>query len=171
MPSVEMKGRSTDSLSKLKEENTYLTSFVNHIRFDVNRACHKYRTYPTGNFPCLFVALASLDNCFGNFEKDYGPFDNEDPDFTTESDLTEADSEILNRYIDAIKILLEAGANPTQTVLENPNRSGIGLIENWLRALQKDVGAGHPTIRLLKGRVYRQLLTMMREASRVMPLW
>ena len=68
-------------------------------------------------------------------------------------DLTQDDSESLERHINVIRLLLEAGANPNQNVLEGDG-SAIDTVEMWLR---------FPSIRLLRERVYRQVLAMMRE--------
>ena len=139
-----------------RKEKAYLMSFVNHNRFDVNKACHRYstRAFRTRNFPCLFIAVERVENCLGGFEEDYGV--DEDPD------LSGGDSERLERHISAVKLLLEAGANPNQIVLEGVG-SSIDLVESWLRASHPN--EGYPSIRLLRERVYRQLLAMMREAQ------
>ena len=149
-----------------KKEKAYLTSFVNHNRFDVNRSCHRYSTFPssylpTRNFPCLFIAVERVENCLGGFEEDYSQFGNEDPD------LSVGDSECLDRLIDVMRLLLEAGANPNQDVLEDVALSrvysSIGLVEMWLHDLHPN--EGYPSIRLLRERVYKQVLAMMREAQ------
>ena len=131
-----------------KKEKAYLTSIINHTRFDVNRACHRYSTFPTSNISWLFIALEKVEKCIDGFEERYGPSGNEDPD------STQADSESLERHINVIRLLLEAGANPNQNVLEGDG-SAIDMVERmWLR---------FPSIRLLRERVNRQLLAMMRE--------
>ena len=139
-----------------RKEKAYLMSFVNHNRFDVNKACHRYstRAFRTRNFPCLFIAVERVENCLGGFEEDYGV--DEDPD------LSVGDSERLDRYIDVIRLLLEAGAKSNQNILEGLG-SGIDLVQMWLRALHPN--DGYPSIRLLKERVYRQVLAMMREVQ------
>ena len=136
---------------------TYLTSIVNHNRFDVNEACHRYgalHVFDTSNFTCLFIALKRLDDCLRTFEVDNGASDNEGPNFT------EADSRCLDRYMYAIKLLLEAGADPNQNILGGIS-SGIDLVESWLRVSQPNAS---PRFQLID-RVFRQLLAMMREAQ------
>ena len=141
------------------DANAYLMSLVNHNRFDVNRACHCYSTFPGSNFTCLFIALYELENCFDDIE------------ITTvheEPDLTKHDSERLNRYKNIIKLLLEAGANPKQAVLTNPNegiltsQSGISLIVNRLQpGLRRN--SRNRSLCLLKERVYRQVIKIMND--------
>jgi len=54
--------------------------------------------------------------------------------------------------INAIKLLLEAGANPNQNLLGLGVSSGIGLVESWLRESRPNVGGciNDSTIRILK---------------------
>jgi hypothetical protein len=144
-----------------KKEKAYLTSLVNHNRFDVNRACHRCNMFTESNFPCLFIALVGLKGCLNGFEGNYpdsryGPLGNED------LDLAECDSERLGRHIDGIKLLLEAGANPNQNLMENVGGS-IDLVVMWLRNVHPNVG--YYSFRLLSERVYRQLLAMMRQVQ------
>ena len=143
-----------DKYVEYTKEKAFLTSFVNHNRFDVNRACHRYCTFPNRDFTCLDIVLYRLENCLSGFEEDYGV--DEDPD------LSVGDSERLDRYIDVIRLLLEAGAKSNQNILEGLG-SGIDLVQMWLRALHPN--DGYPSIRLLKERVYRQVLAMMREVQ------
>ena len=133
----------------------YLTSIANHNRFDVNRACHRYGEV-FSNFTCLFIALKRLRDCLDDtFEVDNGSSGNEGPNFT------EAGSTRLDRYINAIKLLLEAGANPNQNVLVfGAVSTGIGLVESWLRVSRLDIH-GSP-VRILRQRVYRQVLKMLK---------
>ena len=84
-----------------------------------------------------------------------------------EPNLTEHDSERLNRYKNVIKLLLEAGANPKQMVHTNPNQSilasesGISLIVNRLYGLRRN--SSSRSLRLLKERVYRQVIKIMND--------
>ena len=155
-----------DVYLRRKKTKAYLTSLINHNRFDVNRACHRYSKFPTSDFACLYIALYRLEKCLYDFADRYGPTGGEDPD------LAENDSECLDRHINAIKLLLEAGANPTQNELQDTIGNVIDHVGWWLRVLQPNVGSY--SIRLLRERVYRQLLTMMREAklpeARAIPL-
>ena len=87
----------------------------------------------------------------------------------TTFDLKSLDSERLNRYKNVIKHLLEAGADPKQQgVLTNPNRSileqlqsGITLIVNRLHGLRRN--SSSRSVRLLKERVYRQVIKIMND--------
>ena len=145
-----------DVYLRRKKTKAYLTSLINHNRFDVNRACHRYSKFPTSDFACLYIALYRLEKCLYDFADRYGPTGGEDPD------LAENDSECLDRHINAIKLLLEAGANPNQDALDGVGTS-IGLVEMWLREWHPN--AGCPSIRLLRGRVHRQVLAMMRKVQ------
>ena len=139
------------------KENTFLMSIVNHTRFDINRACHRYASYSPYRysiFTCLLIALYRLENCLGGFEERYGPSGSADPD------LTDTDCECLDSHIAAINLLLETGANPAQIVSEGVG-SGIDIVEMWMREAHPNVG--YPSIHLLKKRVYRQVRTTMRE--------
>ena len=137
-----------------KTEKAYLTSIINHTRFDVNRACHRYSTFPTSNISCLFIALEKLQVLLDKFEMGYRRSGGDN------LDLTQDHSESLERHINVVKLLLEAGENPNQIVWEGVG-SAIDMVEIWLRELHPNVG--YPSIRLLRERVNRQLLAMMRE--------
>ena len=132
-----------------RKEKAYLTSFVNHNRFDVNRACHGHRDYTNTDFTCLDITLYRLQEFL---EREYGQSGAEDPD------LTKNDSDCLDRYIDVIKILLEAGANPNQDV---GFFSGIDLIEGWRENVRYHSNL-HSNPLLIES-VYGQVLAMMRE--------
>ena len=132
------------------EERTYLMMLVNHNRFDVNRACHSYSTFPGNHSTCLIITLYELGHCLDDFEKFYGR--NEDPD------LTVRDYERLHRYMNAIKLLRKAGASPTRNI--SSGRNCIELVERVLRKLHSNVG-DHCN-RLLKQRVFRQVITIMK---------
>ena len=144
--------RYVELYSEREKEKPFLTLLVNHNRFDVNKACHRRSTFPASNFPCLFIALERIEKCLGGFEEEH-----EDPDLT-EYDWTKYDSECLDRYIGAIKLLLEAGANPNQSVSDGIG-SGADIVERRLRALRP---SDSRSIRVLRRRVYGQVLAMMK---------
>ena len=121
------------------QKKVFLTSFVNHNRFDVNRKCHKYSTPTT----CLFIALHKLENRLIRIWS---------------RGSREIDSERLDRHIDVIKLLLEAGANPTQSISDDIGNS-FDLVELRLSQARKS------SIRLLREKVYGQVLAMMKEAQ------
>ena len=128
----------------------FLTSIVNHNQFDVNRACHRYSTYATSDFTCLGIALYKLQAILLKFEIAYCHSGDEVPD------LTPDDSESLERHINAVKILLEAGANLSQSVSDGLE-SGIAFVEERL------LNVGYYSNPLLIETVYGRVLAMMRE--------
>jgi hypothetical protein len=170
----------------------YLTSIINHNRFDVNRACHSYKRFLGNHSTCLFIALGELHNCLNQFDESYGseangPWscprcmfnntvnigsrdkcemcDNPRPakhcfSQNLEDHFSERDYDRLNRYVDAIRLLLEAGANPTHPVLNGVVESNIGFIKRCLREVRN---IGDPFIRLAKERFYRQVITIMKD--------
>ena len=63
-----------------------------------------------------------------------------------EDQFTDCDYDRLNRYVDVIKFLLEAGANPTHPVLD----AGVNVFDFIKRRLHEVRNIGDPFIRLVK---------------------
>ena len=173
----------------------YLTSFVNHNQFDVNRACHRYANFSASNISCHLLALYDLEICLRDFDQSYGSDTNGPwscPRCTFNNtvnigssdqcemcdtprpakkhclsqnlgdEFTERDYDRLNRYVDAIKLLLEAGANPAHPVLNGGDENGIGFIERELLGARN---IGDNFIRHVRERFYRQVITIMKDTN------
>ena len=128
----------------------YLTSIIDHNRFGVNRECHpsRYNTSSTRNYISLDIALFKLQSILIKIEVGFRHSSGDS------LDLTQYNSESLERHINAVKLLLEAGANVV---------SGFDLIESWLSGMRLDIKSfSNP---LLIERVYGQVRSMMREAQ------
>ena len=79
----------------------------------------------------------------------------------SEDQFTDRDYDRLNRYVDAIKRLLEAGANPTHYA-SLAGENGIDFIERRLHEVRI---IGDPFIRLVKDRFYRQVIAIMKDSQ------
>ena len=116
----------------------------------MNRECHpsRYNTSSTRNYISLDIALFKLQSILIKIEVGFRHSSGDS------LDLTQYNSESLERHINAVKLLLEAGANVV---------SGFDLIESWLSGMRLDIKSfSNP---LLIERVYGQVRSMMSEAQ------